>query len=143
MFNKMNNNMGMEKSMQGGYENNAICSCFKPIVKESCCCRPRKVCYTVYDCCYTKKFTKKMPDNMCCPKMDNNYYSGKMNEMYDNSWGNSSGPKDNYMDNNYYSGKMNEMYDNSWGNSSGPKDNYMGDNADMYGENDMGGNYWG
>lgn len=115
MCNNMKNNMGMENMMSGGYMDKGSDCCFKPMVRESCCCRPRKICYTVCDCCYTKKFTKKMPDNCCCPDMNNNYYSNNMNEMYDNSWG----------------------------NGRGMNDNYMGENADMYGENDMGGNYWG
>ncbi len=125
MFNKMNNNMGMENMMHGGYMDKGPCGCgFKPIVKERCCCRPRKVCYTVCDCCYTKKFTKKMPDNCCCPDMKNDFYG---NDMVDNSWGNSYGSKDNY----------------GWSNARGMDDNFMGENADMYGENDMDGNYWG
>lgn len=116
MFNKMNNNMGMDNIMKGGYMDKGPCGCgCKPIVKEYCCCRPRKICYTVCDCCYMKKFTKKMPDNMCGPNMDNNYYAGNMKEMYDNNWGNARG-----MD-----------------------DNYMGENANMYDVNDMDGNYWG
>ncbi len=114
MFNKMNNNMEMDNIMHGGYMDKGPYGCCKPIVKEYCCCRPRKICYTVCDCCYTKKFTKKMPDNMCCTDMNNKYYSDNMNEMYDNSWG---------------SGR-------------GYKDNYMGENAEMYGDNDMD-NCWG
>lgn len=114
-----NNNMFMD--------NNCGCSSdcdFKPIVKECCCCRPRRKCINLCECTFTRKVIKKMPDNCCCCDKKKDFDS---NNMCDNNWGNSCGFKDN----------------SGWGNSFGFKDNCMGDNEDMFDSNNMGGNCWG